>query len=280
MINQRRWKLLAPLLALSLVAAACSRSDDDSSTEESVAATESPTDDSVDSGTQPPVTEPATDTAAEPDTSEPVGTDPGDPEPDVPEAWTIDTSQCPSGWDTTTGISDTEIKFGLSAPQSGPLADLNFLGAGIDAYFNYANAELGGIDGKNLVLVRQDDAYDPTRTVTNVSDLIESEQVFGLVNVLGTPNNLAIWDDVNAQCVPHVFTGTGANEWGDVDGHPWSSGSFMSYPTEAAMWARYLQTEYPDGVTVATMSFDNGFGESYEEGFAAAIEGTNIEVEI
>ena len=46
--------------------------------------------------------------------------------------------------------------------------------------------------------------------------------MFALFNTLGTANNLAIWDYMNQQKVPHVFVATGASEWGeDVDEHPY-----------------------------------------------------------
>jgi len=263
----RKLRLLVVLVVLALVGAACARAND----EPASSPPEEP-------GTESNEAEPDEQVEAEPD--EPIELEPDEPievEPDN-QPWTIDTSVCPSNWDPTTGLSDTEVKFGISAPQSGPLAVLNFLGAGIDAYFNYANAELGGVNGRDLVLIRKDDAYDPTRTVTNVSALVESDKVFGLVNVLGTPNNLAVWDDLNAQCIPHVFTGAGTPEWGDVENHPWTTGSFMSYTTETAMWTEYLQSQFPEGATVATIEFDNEFGESYANGFAEAIQGTNLEV--
>src|ERR687890_57987 len=39
-----------------------------------------------------------------------------------PEGFTVDLSKCPSGWSDTEGLTDTEIKIGLSIAQSGNYA--------------------------------------------------------------------------------------------------------------------------------------------------------------
>jgi branched-chain amino acid transport system substrate-binding protein len=214
----------------------------------------------------------------------PTTADGGAPEPDDDElvrgvgGFTLDLSECPSGWNPTEGITDTEIRFGTSRPESGPLAVLSLLTRGIQAYFSYVNGAHGGVDGRQLVLIERDDAYEPSRTVTNVVELVEREQVFGLVGVVGTPNNLAVRDDVNAWCIPHLFNTTGAPEWGEVDDYPWTTGAILPYPAEAAVWADYIEELFPDGATVAVLSFDNDFGLSYERAFDTAIAGTSIEV--
>ena len=92
----------------------------------------------------------------------------------------------------------------------------------LKAYFDYANAELNGVNGKKLKLVVKDDAYEPERTSKNVDELITKDGVFAFSGVLGTPNNLAVWDKLNEQCIPHLFPSTGAPDWGDVVNHPWT----------------------------------------------------------
>jgi branched-chain amino acid transport system substrate-binding protein len=202
-------------------------------------------------------------------------------EDDVPETdgeFALDVDACPDDWNPTQGVTDDEILLGASAPQSGPMAVLAFLTKGMQAYFDYANAELGGVDGRQIKLIAKDDAYEPNRTVTNITELVESDGVFGLVGNVGTPNNLAVWDDLNDQCIPHLFIFGGAPEWGDVAGHPWSLGGMLPYPTEAVIWADHIEKEFPDGAEVAVLAMNNDFGRSYEVGFEKAIEGTNIEV--
>ena len=96
--------------------------------------------------------------------------------------------------------------------------------------------------------------------------------------MLGTPNNLGIWDDTNRECMPQLLNGTGAAQWGDVENHPWTTGVQLDYFSEAGLWAEWLKQKYPNGVKVASITFNNDFGKSYLNGFKHAIKGTNIQL--
>jgi branched-chain amino acid transport system substrate-binding protein len=85
------------------------------------------------------------------------------------------------------GVTDNEIRFGISAPFTGPAKELGQnMKLGIEAAFNAANAN-GGEYGRQLRLVAVDDGYEPTRTAGTMKQLYERDQVFGLVGNVGTP---------------------------------------------------------------------------------------------
>jgi ABC-type branched-subunit amino acid transport system substrate-binding protein len=85
------------------------------------------------------------------------------------------------------GVTDSEIRFGISAPLTGPAKELGqHMKQGIEAAFNVANAK-GGVYGRQLRLVAADDGYEPTRTAATMKQLYETDQVFGLVGNVGTP---------------------------------------------------------------------------------------------
>jgi branched-chain amino acid transport system substrate-binding protein len=85
------------------------------------------------------------------------------------------------------GVTDSEIRFGISAPLTGPAKELGQnMKRGIEAAFNVANAN-GGVYGRQLRLVAADDGYEPTRTAVAMKELYEKNQVFGLVGNVGTP---------------------------------------------------------------------------------------------
>jgi branched-chain amino acid transport system substrate-binding protein len=85
------------------------------------------------------------------------------------------------------GVTDSEIRFGISAPFTGPAKELGqHMKQGIEAAFNVANAK-GGVNGRQLRLVAADDGYEPTRTTATMKQLYEKDQVFGLVGNVGTP---------------------------------------------------------------------------------------------
>src|SRR6516164_2517205 len=88
---------------------------------------------------------------------------------------------------TVRGITDSEIRFGISAPFTGPTKELGQnMKLGIEAAFNVANAN-GGVYGRQLRLVAVDDGYEPARTAATMKELYEKAQVFGLVGNVGTP---------------------------------------------------------------------------------------------
>lgn len=191
------------------------------------------------------------------------------------EAGLVDASDCDSS-QFTTGITDTSIKIGSSFPQSGTFAAFAEISKGYRAYFDYLNAEEDGIDGRQIEFVAEDDGYDPGRTANNATQLIDQEGVFALFNVIGTPNNLAIWDDTEEQCVPNLYTGTGSPEWGDPE-HQWTIGSLPAYTTETLIYADYVKENLPDA-KVAILSQNDDFGKPYVETFKSAIEGSAVEV--
>jgi branched-chain amino acid transport system substrate-binding protein len=99
----------------------------------------------------------------------------------------------PIGQDPTTikttfrGVTDNEIRFGISAPFSGPTKELGQnMRIGIEAAFNATNAR-GGVHGRQLRLVAADDGYEPARAAETMKRLYEKDQVFAVVGNVGTP---------------------------------------------------------------------------------------------
>jgi branched-chain amino acid transport system substrate-binding protein len=85
------------------------------------------------------------------------------------------------------GVTDSEIRFGISAPFTGPAKELGQnMKLGIEAAFSVANAN-GGVHGRQLRLVSVDDGYEPSRTAGAMKQLYEGDQVFGLIGNVGTP---------------------------------------------------------------------------------------------
>jgi branched-chain amino acid transport system substrate-binding protein len=175
------------------------------------------------------------------------------------------------------GISDDSIKLGGSYPFSGPASAYRSIAVGARAHFKFVNAQ-GGVGDRKIEFMALDDAYEPARAVQNARRLIQQEEVFALFNTLGTPNNVAIWDYVNEQEVPHLFVATGASLWGaDVDAHPWTTGWQPDYVTESQVYADFLEQEKPRA-KVAVLYQNDAFGEDLLNGFKDAIKGTDVEI--
>jgi len=175
------------------------------------------------------------------------------------------------------GITDKEVKLGGSYPFSGPASAYGIIGEGASAYFKFLNAK-GGVGGRKIKFITLDDGYEPPKALQNARRLIQQERVFALFNVLGTPTNLAIWDFVNQQKVPHLYVATGASDWGkDIKAHPYTTGWQPNYVTEAKVYADYLKKEKPNA-KVAVLYQNDGYGKDLLGGFEEAIGGTDIKV--
>jgi Periplasmic binding protein len=88
---------------------------------------------------------------------------------------------------TFRGVTDNEIRFGISAAFSGPAKELGQnMRLGIEAAFNAVNAR-GGVHGRMLRLAAADDGYEPARTAETMKRLYEKDQVFGIIGNVGTP---------------------------------------------------------------------------------------------
>lgn len=86
------------------------------------------------------------------------------------------------------GVSQSEIKFGIVIPFSGPVRETGrLMKLGIEAAFDRAN-ESGGVNGRMLKLIAADDGYDPNRTLDAMKQLYDKEQVFGFIGNFGSAN--------------------------------------------------------------------------------------------
>src|SRR5258707_4690523 len=88
---------------------------------------------------------------------------------------------------TIRGVTDNEIRLGISAPFTGSAKELgNQMKLGIQTAFNLIN-ESGGIHDRQLRLVAADDGYEPMRAAETMNELYEKQQVFGFIGNVGTP---------------------------------------------------------------------------------------------
>ena len=196
----------------------------------------------------------------------------------------IDTADCPTGWSNTGGVTEDEVVLATSLPESGPVAALGEIDDGIRAYLQHIN-ETDPIAGREIVLESADDGYDPARTLTNVEEALSTETPFAFVDIVGTPNNLAVRDLLNDECVPQLFSSSGFPGWGAPEEYPWTIGGLLSYQTEARIWCDYLVDELGEGASVAGLFISNEFGASYrdeieacaEEGLIDLVEAVNHE---
>jgi len=108
------------------------------------------------------------------------------------------------------GVSPDKILIGQAAVFSGPAAQLGIqMRNGIKAYFDAVN-EKGGVHGRKLELVTEDDRYEATVAPQASKKLIEEHKVFALVGYVGTPTGAQHLPVVTQAKVPLVGMFTGA----------------------------------------------------------------------
>ncbi len=125
----------------------------------------------------------------------------------APAATAPAASAAPSG--AVPGVTDTEIVIGSWGPQDGPAGAYGVIDRTVAAYFKYINDQ-GGINGRKVRFVYENDSYQSAKTVAAVKKLVEEDKVFALVAGLGTANNLAVMDYLVQNNVPHVGPATGS----------------------------------------------------------------------
>lgn len=164
-----------------------------------------------------------------------------------------------------TGVTDQEIRIGNIMPYSGPASAFSVIGKIEAAYFDMINAQ-GGVNGRRIAFLSYDDGYSPPKTVEQVRKLVESDQVFLLFNIVGTPGNAAIQKYTNARKVPHIFISSGSSRWNDPADFPWSMSWWPSFKDEARIYAKYIEQNHP-GKTVGILYQNDDLGKDYLKGF-------------
>ncbi len=166
------------------------------------------------------------------------------------------------------GVTETTIKIGNIMPYSGPASAYAAIGKTEAAYFKMIN-EQGGINGRKIEFISYDDGFRPPKTVEQARKLVESDEVFALFNVVGTAGNSAILKYVNSKKVPHLFISSGAAKFDDPEQSPWSMAWWPGYVSEAKIYAKYIQQQYPTK-TIGILYQNDDSGKDYIVGFRQA----------
>ena len=173
---------------------------------------------------------------------------------------------------TAQGVTDTEIRFGMAAPFSGPAKEMGRqLKLGIETAFAAVN-DSGGIEGRQLKLVTADDGYEPSRTLNAMKDLYEKNQVFGFVDNYGSPTALV---SIPYALEHHAlyfgaFTGAPSLRHDPPDRYVFNYRA--GYAEEADTIVRYLvkvRGLRPDQIGVLTQQ--DAYGDAGMDGVAKAI---------
>ncbi|MET0735882.1 MAG: ABC transporter substrate-binding protein [Microbacterium sp.] len=168
------------------------------------------------------------------------------------------------------GVTDTTVTIGTHTPLTGPAAaGYASISAAASAYFAYLN-EQGGVHGREIEYIVKDDGYNPATTQTVVRELVQEDEVFAILNGLGTPTHTAVLDYLNQNEVPDLFVASGSTNWNQPEKYPYTYGFNADYVVEGAALAQYAADEYP-GKKVCLLGQDDDFGDELIEGAELAL---------
>ena len=137
------------------------------------------------------------------------------------------------------GVSPTEIRIGMANALSGPAMGLGSgIKRGSEVYFNKVNAA-GGVNGRKITLLSEDDGYEPTRAAAATRKLINEAKVFALFGYVGTPTSQAAEPIASKYGVPFFGPYTGA-EFLRTPVNPLVFNVRASYAAEAELQVAHL----------------------------------------
>ena len=170
------------------------------------------------------------------------------------------------------GVTPTTVLLGGTVPLTGEAAAFGTVAPGAKAYFDYVNSK-GGVNGRKIEYRYYDDAYNPAQTVQQTRRLVESDRVFALFNSVGTANNLAMRDYLNAQKVPQLYAGDGSQSIGrSFARYPWTMGFLQSYRGEGDVYGKKIVKSRPKA-RIAVLYENTELGLDMLTGLTRAIAG-------
>ncbi|HJS76263.1 MAG TPA: ABC transporter substrate-binding protein [Burkholderiales bacterium] len=173
------------------------------------------------------------------------------------------------------GVTYDRILLGQAAVFSGPAAQLGIqMRNGIRAYLDYINAK-GGVHGRKLELITEDDRYEQSVAPSASKKLIEEHRVFALLGYVGTPTGVAHLPVVTQAKVPLVGMFTGA----EVLRVPFNRYVFhvrASYYDETEKIVEQVLST--GGQKIAVFYQDDAYGEAGRKGTELALERRKMKI--
>jgi len=174
------------------------------------------------------------------------------------------------------GITDTEILIGDVEPLTGPPALLG-VAASIGHKIAIAEANAaGGINGRKIKYVLEDDGYVTARTIQGVKKVIDVDKVFALVGISGSGQSIAVMPVLEKSGIPTVINvGPVKPLWEPARKNVFVVG--QSYDEGIIHLANYLADKNP-GKKWGLITQDDDYGISVRDGFDSVVKAKKLNV--
>jgi len=167
---------------------------------------------------------------------------------------------------TAPGVSPEIIRLGTFCDLSGPNSSIGLAALrGYSALYEHVN-RWGGVHGRKIELIIEDDGFDPTRSKLAAMKLVTQDKVFAIVSPLGTPTNLAALDYLLEKEIPVISPHSGLSIWSAPLKHTYFALQ-PSYRVEGRILAQYALTEIKPQ-RIAILAVDDQFGQEGAKAFA------------
>lgn len=161
------------------------------------------------------------------------------------------------------GLGPRSILIGQSAAFTGAAGELGReYRLGSSVAFSEMNAQ-GGVNGRQIITIYRDDAYDPKRTLLNTQRFISNDQIFALFGYVGTAPVVKILPLINQNKLPLVAPLSGAQAL-RFPVNPHIHNIRSSYHQELTTLVSYLQRYRRESVAVIYQQ--DGFGQDVYTG--------------
>ena len=173
-------------------------------------------------------------------------------------------------------IVGKQIVLGQSCAISGPAAQLGQqMMKGATAYFSFINSR-GGVHGRTIRLITQDDFYEPDYAKKNTIELITRQHVFAMFGEVGTPTSKAAFPEAQKYHVPFLMPFTGA-EFLRNPPNPLVVNLRNSYYAETEALVEYLRSTYHID-KIAVFYQNDSYGKASLEGVRRALKKRGLKI--
>ena len=177
---------------------------------------------------------------------------------------------------TTQGVTPTEVRIGVHVDQSGPLTSLGIPQRnGHIMRIEEQNAK-GGVQGRKINLIMEDNAYDPKKGVLLTQKMIQQDKVFALVGILGTPLLVSSMSMALEEGIPFVFPGS-AHRATFEPFNPLKFGMAAPYVEQTRAGVKYF-AETIGHKKIGIIYQDDDYGKDIRDGAAAQAKDSKAEV--
>jgi branched-chain amino acid transport system substrate-binding protein len=170
------------------------------------------------------------------------------------------------------GVTDTEIVIGDVNIMTGPAA---FVGLGVALGSKIAAAEInakGGVNGRKIKVVTEDDGYIPSRSFQALTKLISVDRIFALNGTSGTANVLAMMPLIDENKLPTMVT-TAPSRLVYNPVHPTVFTFGATYDAAFFSQLKYIhEKSAPKNAVYGLIRQDDDFGKEVEAGYDRAVK--------